>query len=197
MIANNDRALQAFQDYLKVTAGITPHAWLHLQNVLRVVEVKRNAFVLEEGNTCTHIDFLFSGAMRSFYNNDGEEITVGLHAPDHCFTHMKSLMNMEPSYLNIQAVAPSVLVRLRKSDMIELYQRTPEMEGIGRKMLEHMVVLENDWKEMYALYNPEQRYTFLVNKAPDLVRLFPLQFIASFLGMRRETLSRIRSKIRS
>ena len=51
-----------------------------------------------------------------------------------------------------------------------------------------------DWKEMYTIYNPEERYKFLMRKSPELLQKIPLQHIASFLGMRRETLSRIRSK---
>lgn len=196
MTTHRDTALHAFGNYLKDKAGITEDIWRELESVLSVKEVKRNDWVLEEGSVCEHIDYVFTGAFRSFYNKDGEEITVGLHAPHECFTQMKSLMNAEPSHLTIQAVVPGVIVRLRKKDMISLYGRVPEMEGAGRKILEHMLVLENDWKEMYALFNPEQRYSFLLQKAPEWVRLFPLQYIASFLGMRRETLSRIRSKIR-
>lgn len=196
MTIHRDTALHAFGTYLKDKAGITDDVWRELESVLTVKEVRRNDWVLEEGSVCEYIDYVFTGALRSFYNKDGEEITVGLHAPNECCTQMKSLMNVEPSHLTIQAVVPGVIVRLRKKDMISLYSRVPEMEGVGRKILEHMLVLENDWKEMYALFNPEQRYSFMLQKTPEWVRIFPLQYIASFLGMRRETLSRIRSKIR-
>lgn len=192
-----DTALHAFGKYLEDKAGIMEDTWRELELVLSVKELKRNDWVLEEGNVCEHIDYVHTGALRSFYNIDGEEITVGLHPPHECFTQMKSLMNAEPSHLTIQVVVPGVIVRLRKKDMISLYNRVPEMEGAGRKILEHMLVLESDWKEMYALFNPEQRYSFILQKAPEWVRIFPLQYIASFLGMRRETLSRIRSKIRT
>jgi hypothetical protein len=57
-----------------------------------------------------------------------------------------------------------------------------------------MVVAENEWKEMYTLYDPQKRYAFLMEKDPQFFVRVPLQYIASFLGIRRETLSRMRSK---
>ncbi len=192
----NEQALLSFYKHLSEKASITEEGWTVLSPKLQVSEVKRNALVLEEGNTCAYIDFIYSGAFRSFYNSDGDEITVGLYLPGQCFTNLKSLNVEQPSQINIQSLGAGVIVRLRKADMMGLYERAPELETVGRKMLENMLVEENDWKEMYTLYNPEKRYEFMLKKSPDMIRVLPLQYIASFLGMRRETLSRIRSKVK-
>jgi hypothetical protein len=78
--------------------------------------------------------------------------------------------------------------------MLDLYKKAPALETVGRIMLESMLIAENEWKEMYTIYNAEERYFFLLDKYPRYVQQVPLQYIASFLGIRRETLSRIRSR---
>lgn len=189
--------LFAYHRHLTQLTGITDAAWESLRNIAEVKQVERQQVVLEEGKVCTYIDFIFSGAFRAFYNNDGEEVTVGLYLPGTCFTNMKSLSTQTPSQLTIHALSPGIVVRIQKQEMIGLYQQVPEMESVGRKMLEHMLIQENEWKDMHTLYTPEKKYAFLLEKNPKLIQVFPLQFIASFLGMRRETLSRIRNRITS
>ena len=107
---------------------------------------------------------------------------------------MKSLTSSSPSQLFAQAMEDATIVRLYKDAMIGLYKESAEMQTVGRTILEAMVVQENEWKEMYTLYDPEERYQFLMTKTPELLQRFSLQYIASFLGIRRETLSRIRNR---
>lgn len=190
-------ALLAYHRHLTYITGISKDAWESLYRIAEVKEVERHEVVLEEGKVCRYIDFIFTGAFRAFYNSDGEEVTVGLYLPGTCFTNMKSLSNQTPSQLTIQALSHSIVVRIQKQEMIGLYLDVPEMESVGRKMLEHMLIEENEWKDMHTLYTPEKKYAFLLEKNPRLIQVFPLQFIASFLGMRRETLSRIRNRINS
>jgi CRP-like cAMP-binding protein len=108
---------------------------------------------------------------------------------------MKSLSQLTPSHLNITANEISVVIRLYKEKLIALYDQSIELQTLGRAILESMVVNESTWKEMYTLYDPKERYEFLLARAPEIILRFPLQHIASFLGIRRETLSRIRGKL--
>lgn len=170
--------------------------WELLAGILEYHSVKKTELTLQQGQICRFIDYIDHGSFRSFYNNDGEEITTALHVDDSCVTNMISLSKVEPSKLVIQANEDSGIVRLYKDRLINLYQESSELQSIGRAVLESMVIDENSWKEMYTLYNPDERYDFLLNKTPTLPLRFSLQHIASFLGIRRETLSRIRSKNR-
>jgi hypothetical protein len=71
---------------------------------------------------------------------------------------------------------------LFKERLIGLYQQSAELQNVGRAILESMVLVENEWKEMYSLYDPHKRYAFLMQKAPQFFARVPLQYIASFLG---------------
>jgi CRP-like cAMP-binding protein len=122
------------------------------------------------------------------------EVTTGLFTEGICMTNMKSLTTLQPSNIFIETLEDAIVVKLSKDSMIQLYKEAPQLEGVGRVILEHMLAEDAEWKEIYTIYNPQERYRFLVNKAPQLLQKIPLQHIASFLGMRRETLSRIRSR---
>lgn len=194
MHPDREDILQAFHQFISTFAPIPPAEWQLLETILVIKSFAKNEFLLREGQACRHIDFLFSGAIRFFANQDGQEITTALHLPQSCFTNMKSLVSLSPSHLFIQAAEPAIVARMQKEDLIRLYALSPQLQSFGRMILEHMIIQENDWKEMYTLLDPEERYAFLLQKAPDFFFHFSLSDIASFLGIRRETLSRIRKR---
>lgn len=194
MHPDQDRICLAFQQYISNFAPIPEVDWQLLQTILTVKTFPKTEYLLREGQTCRHIDFLFSGAIRTFANQDGHEITTGLYLPYSCFTNMKSIVALAPSHIFMQAAEDSVVARMHKEDLIALYDRSPRLQGFGRMILEHMIIQENDWKDMYTLLDPEERYAFLLQKAPAFFQHFSLSQIASFLGIRRETLSRIRKR---
>lgn len=186
--------LEAFRVHLQTMTSISDRLWLLMTSAMRITSSKKGELLLEEGATCKHIYFIYKGSFRFLYLKEDEEVTTGLFTEGICMTNMKSLTTLQPSKIFIQTLEDAVVVKISKDSLIELYKQAPELEGIGRVILEHMLSEDADWKEMYTIYNPEERYHFLVKKAPRLLQRIPLQYIASFLGMRRETLSRIRSR---
>jgi CRP-like cAMP-binding protein len=169
-------------------------SWHLLESILEIKEISKGELTLQEGKTCRFIDFIHTGSFRTYYLNDGLETTTAIATEDSFITDMKSLSSETPSVLNIQSLEPSIVVRLFKEKLIRLYKQSAELQNVGRAILESMIVAENEWKEMYTLYDPQKRYVFLMQKAPQFFARVPLQYIASFLGIRRETLSRMRSR---
>lgn len=189
-----DPSLLRFKSFIQTHQSFSEETWLLLSSILEFHAVRKSTIIVAEGQVCRFIDYIDYGSLRSYHNNDGEEVTTGMHLEGICVTNMASLSKGEPSKLTIEANEDSGLVRLHKDRLIALYQQSSELQSIGRAVLESMVVEENSYKEMYALYTPEERYQFLTTRTPALTLRFSLQHIASFLGIRRETLSRIRSK---
>jgi CRP-like cAMP-binding protein len=175
-------------------AAFKPETWELIEGILEICEFRKGEYSLEEGKTCRHIDFIYKGSFRAFTNKDGLEITTGLYLEDICLTNMKSLSSATPSHLYLQAMEDSITARIYKDELIGLYDQSAELQTLGRSILEGMIIAENEWKEMYTMYDPEERYRFLLEKSPELLQRVSLQYIASFLGIRRETLSRIRSR---
>lgn len=194
MVNHNHDIFTAFKNHISTYASFKDETWELVESILTIKEFKKNEYSLEEGKTCRHIDFIYKGSFRAFSNKDGEEITTGLYLEGICLTNMKSLTTVTPSHIYLQAMEDAVTARLYKDDLTGIYEKSAELQSLGRAILEGMIVEENEWKEMYTLYDPEERYRFLLKKSPELLQRFSLQYIASFLGIRRETLSRIRSR---
>jgi CRP-like cAMP-binding protein len=185
---------RAYNNHVRTFAAFNADTWKLIEGILEICEFQKGQYSLEEGKTCRHIDFIYKGSFRAFTNKDGIDITTGLYLEDICLTNMKSLSTSTPSHLYLQALEDSITARLYKDQLIGLYDQSSELQSLGRSILEGMIIAENEWKEMYTLYDPEERYKFLLGKSPELLQRVSLQYIASFLGIRRETLSRIRSR---
>jgi len=192
----SSKPLQHFHKFLQDHGVISASTWETLQTILREVPVRKSEVTVAEGSICRHIDFIAVGSFRSFVLKEDAEVTTGLFLEGELITSMKSIANFSPSPVALQALEDSVVVRFTKEGMIGLYGIAPEMQQLGRLILERLVIEENEWKEMFTLYNPEERYRFLLKKSPGLIQRVPLSYIASFLGMRRETLSRIRRRLK-
>lgn len=186
--------LKSFKTTLLSHGNFSPQTWDLLCSICEIRQLQKGELTLNEGRVCRSIDFIYQGAFRTYHLNDGLETTTALATEGAFITDMRSLSTEDSSLVNIQALESSIIVRLYKEKMTGLYKQSAEMQALGRSILEATVIAENDWKEMYILYDPQKRYEFLLNKAPHLLMRIPLQHIASFLGIRRETLSRIRSR---
>lgn len=184
----------AYRNHIRTYVPISDTAWNLIEGIIQPGVLKKGEFSLLEGKTCTYIDFIYKGALRAFSNKDGFEVTTAIYLEDICITNMKSLSTQTPSTVSIQAVEEVAYGRVYKKDLIALYDHSSELQAVGHAILEGMVIAENDWKEMYSLYDPEERYLFLMKKSPDMINRISVQHIASFLGIRRETLSRIRNR---
>lgn len=193
-LANPSDIFAAYKAHIRTYASFTNETWELLESVLSIKTFKKGAYTVEEGKICRHIDFIYKGSFRAFSNKDGEDITTGLYLEGICLTNMKSLTTVTPSHIYLQALEDSTTARLYKNDLIGLYEKSTELQSVGRAILEGMIIAENEWKEMYTLYDPEERYKFLIQKSPEIVQRISLQYVASFLGIRRETLSRIRNR---
>ena len=186
--------LDAFRAHLQTMTPIADSLWLLMTTSMQITSLKKGELLLEEGKVCKHIYFIYKGAFRFLFLKENEEVTTGLFTEGTCMTNMKSLTSLQPSTIFIQALEDAILVKMSKESLIQLYKQAAAVEGIGRVILEHMIADEAEWKEMYTIYNPEERYRFMMKRAPQFLQKIPLQYIASYLGMRRETLSRIRSR---
>ncbi|ULQ55482.1 Crp/Fnr family transcriptional regulator [Flavihumibacter rivuli] len=185
---------KAYKEHIRSYASFRDETWELIENILTVKACKKGEYIVEEGKICRHIDFIYKGSFRAFSNKDGEDITTGIYLEGICLTNMKSLTTVTPSHTYLQALEDSITARLYKDSLIGIYEKSTELQAVGRAILEGMIVEENEWKEMYTLYDPEERYKFLLQKSPEIIQRVSLQYVASFLGIRRETLSRIRNR---
>jgi len=163
-----------------------------LLNIARIKEYRRKDYLLREGQVCKRLYFIQSGLLRTFYNNTGKDINLHFATEGQFSTDIKSLRRQIPSELWIQAYEPTTVLEFDSGSLLSLYARSEEIQNIGHRL---MAQLEQEYLERTDLIplSPNDRYIYLQRRRPDLVRRISLTHLSSYIGISRETLSRLRN----
>ena len=163
--------------------------------ILGVKKYAKKEFILKEGEICDKIFFINSGCTRVFYNIDGEEKIVQFFFNNSWFTDYDSLLTGKATIENLQAIEPCEVLHIKKSDLYNLYVTNPIFERVGRVLSENAFMGLKNRNTMRTNQDPEERYLNLLKERPKVVERVPQHFIASYLGLQPESLSRIRKRI--
>lgn len=162
---------------------------------LQTKTLARKEFLLIEGDVCKSLYFINQGCLRYFYVVDGEEKTGQFFFENSWFTDLESFLSEQPSLQNVQALESTQLMVLPKTVLYELYEQNPKMERFGRLAVENAFLGIRKKNEMLTNQSPEERYLHLLKTRPKVVARVPQIYIASYLGIKPESLSRIRKRI--
>ncbi len=163
--------------------------------ILEVKTFKKKEFLLQEGKICNKVTFINSGCMRLFYNIEGIENTNQFFFADSWYTDYASFLTGKPTIENMQALQDSEVVQVKKEDLYKLYNEMPIFDRVGRVFAENAFLSLSQLNQMKTNEEPELRYLNLLKRRPEIVQQIPQHYIASYLGIKPETLSRIRKRI--
>ncbi len=164
-------------------------------DILQVKQLKKKEFLLREGQICNKITFLNSGCLRLFYNIEGNENTIQFFMANSWYTDYTSFLTGQPTVENVQVLEACEVVQFKKEDIYNLYNLYPVFDRVGRVMAENAFLSLSTLNKMLTNEDPEERYLNLLQKRPELVEKIPQHYIASYLGVKPESLSRIRKRI--
>jgi CRP-like cAMP-binding protein len=159
-----------------------------------VKEYKKNDFILRAGKVSNYTSWIIQGLVRSYYTKDGEDITTKFLWAGAPITSVYSYYSRKPGNENIVALEDTTLASLHYDHMQRLYKTYPVFNEVGRVITEqYLYMLEI---EVYNLrkQKAEDRYQFIIKHFPHLLQKVPLKYLATYLGINLETLSRIRAK---
>lgn len=163
--------------------------------LLQVRKLKKGEFFLQEGKIASQIAFVNKGYLRVYYATDKVDITRDI-TPKHTFaTGLPSYVNQTPSYEIIQAATPCELFVIKKDDIEKLYSKYQNWERFGRLLIQDMFVKAQARLYSFIAHDAETRYAQLLHEQPDMLLHVPLQYIASYLGVTQQSLSRLRRKL--
>jgi CRP-like cAMP-binding protein len=156
-------------------------------------DLNKGDFILQHHQVCKHIFFVEQGLLRSYQVEDGEERSIAFAQEGSFVTDLRSLRTEQPGELMIQALEPSKTLCISKRRLIELYQQSHQIEAFGRNLLETLLQEQQELSTWFRLHSAKDRYNLFIQKYPLLSQRLSLGHLASYLGVRRETLSRIRN----
>ena len=166
----------------------------YLCSILQRKEIPKNDFLLRAGNTCKHISFIESGLVRCYYTKDREDVSCWFMKENDVIISVESFFRQQPGYENIQAMEDTVIHRIRWEQLQFIYRTFPEFNFIGRVLTEKYYTLSERRLHSIRLQKASGRYNYLLQQDPELINRVPVKYLASYLGISRETLSRIRQR---
>ena len=183
-------------DYFNSITPLPPELVDDIIKYAVIKEYKKNEFILKAGKVSNYTSWIVKGLVRSYYIKDIEDITTKFLWDGAPITSVYSYYSRKPGNENIVALEDTTLASLHYDHMQYLYKTYPAFNVIGRVITEqYLYMLEI---EVYNLrkQKAEDRYQFIVKHFPHLMQRVPLKYLATYLGINLETLSRIRGKAR-
>jgi len=165
-----------------------------LENILVAKRFAKNEKILSEGETCENIYWIVKGLVRQYYYKNGKELTEYMATENTIVMCIESLFREQPTRLQIMAIEPTILYCLPKAKLEAVAMKSVNIQILYRKILEESLILSQIHADMLRFESAIDRYQKLVKRSPQLVLRAPLVYIASYLQMTPETLSRVRTQ---
>ncbi len=166
-----------------------------LEGILEPVKYGKGEMILTEGEVCRGISYIEKGLVRQFYHKNGKEVTEHLGVDHTIFMCIESLFKEEPTRLQVEALEATLVYILPKSKLEAAAIRNVNIQMLYRKILEESLIQSQVHADLMRFETAPNKYKRLCELSPQVVLRAPLTYIASYLQMTPETLSRIRSGV--
>jgi len=176
--------------------NVTENELSQFVSKLTVKELKKKDLFLHSGKIQKEIGFITTGLVRSFFvNQNGDEINVGFYAEGDYVTHYPAFITQKPVRYSIQCLEPTTLVCLSYENMQWIYENLPGFERYGRLIAEEILKRQQARIESFIFETAEERYLDFIKYHPTIFNRISLSNLCSFLGIERQTLTRIRQRL--
>lgn len=191
------QAIQLFKKSVyQLCPKLSDDTWEYLASGLTIQSFKPKSFYIKEGEIQRTIGFVTQGLIRGYYVNDnGQEITIRFVRELGYATHYSSFITQQPSKYYFQCLEQTEIITLSYQHIQNGYRQYSELENYGRLIAEEVLKAQQKRIESFQFYNAEQRYLHFINDNPQLFNRISLTHLASYLGIERPSLSRIRRKL--
>jgi len=151
-------------------------------------------FLLKTGQVCTSLFFIDKGFCKSYYEVNGDIKNTGFFFENEIATNVTSFGFGQKSEYNIVACEPMTVIIFNKEKLFEIAQKTLEVETLGRCCVRVYAANQEELSKIFQLFSAQKRLEYIEENKPELLQRVSLSQLATFLGVTRETLSRIRRK---
>ena len=160
------------------------------------LEIKKDSDLLEQGEVCRHVYFIESGFFRMFYvDYKGNEINSRFGKSNDFVVDFASFITKKPALYYWRAMEHSTVIALEHEAVEKLYDSTPNWSKFGRMIAEFGYLIIIDREEMLHFQTPEERYATVLKKEPHLFQMISQNHLSSYIGIKPESLSRLRKRM--
>ena len=164
-----------------------------LESILVPLKFSKGEMILAEDEVCLNFYYLHKGLVRQYYYKNDKEVTENLAVDGDMFFCIESLFTETPTKLMCEALEPTYVYAIPRKRLEEVALHNQNIQILYRKILEESLIKSQKHSDMVRFESAQNRYRRICKSAPQVVLRAPLVYIASFLQMTPETLSRVRS----
>lgn len=184
------------ESYIELFPDLNSEEIVFLKSYLTIEEYSKKDFLFKSGEVQKEIGFICKGLLRRYYINEkGNKITTGFINEDKYATDYPAFIRQIPSKYFIECLEPSIIIKLPYDKIQEGYDKFKRSEMYGRLIAEYVLTVQTDRVESFLFKNAEERYLDFIQQNKDIINRISLSHLASHLGIERQSLSRIRSKL--
>lgn len=180
-----------FDQFLKMT----DEDWLIFSSKLIHREFDKNTVILPHGKTERYLNFLSEGSIRHYIPHEDKDLTFGFSFQGQFMSAYDSFITQTPCTYQTESLSHTVLFSLHYNDLQEIYQQTTVGNELGRIAAENQFLIKSKRELSLLNESAEERYLNLFTERPELIQKIPLKYLASYIGVTPQALSRIRKRI--
>jgi CRP-like cAMP-binding protein len=187
--------MDSFKSYLNRIAALTHEEWERFASGLIRQEIPKHSTILKQGQVEKYISFVEKGTIRFFASKGESERSFAFIFENEFVCAYDSFLTQTPSLYAAETLTPTILWRFSYNTLQTVYRELPVSNVIGRVASEEIYLKKARRELSILLESPEQRYLNLMAERPYLFERIPLKYIASYIGITPQALSRIRKRI--
>ena len=191
-----------FEIAKQIVEETCPHRKLQLENIrlfANIIQCKKyhkGDIILGEGEVCNNLLYIEQGLLRQYYVKHGKDVTEHLsYEGNGVVWCIESYFHQTPTHLLMEALEPSVVWEIPRDLMEDISDKNCDIAYLYRRFFEDSLILSQVKADMLRFESAKERYSRLMQLFPEIVKRAPLTYIASYLQMSLETLSRVRSSM--
>ena len=192
---NPPGALERFRKKMESFSPISDEDFQQMAEMMHEKHCDKGEVLLKEGQICNKYYFIFKGCIRSFGLEDGRELNVKFYFEDDTACDFVSFRSEEPSKFYLVAMEDSIVFYTTKKEAVPVFVSGSSFQPFLFRFFQQLFLEEEEHSNNFKLMTPEERYNYVLENKPEYLQRIPLTQLASYLGMSRETLTRIRRKI--
>ncbi|HEY6899482.1 MAG TPA: Crp/Fnr family transcriptional regulator [Puia sp.] len=184
---------EVFEEYIKNRVSLTDEELRYVRSLCRAQKVRKRRFLLQEGEICRHKVFVCKGLLTTYLRKDDGTEYIMRFTPENSWTvDPESYNGKIPTRYNIEALEDSEVLLWSWENMNEIFTAIPAFRDFSERLIQSSMNASQDRILMNISSTSEEKYQDFVNSFPNVFSRVPLHMVASYLGVSRETLSRIR-----
>lgn len=190
-------AIDKYLDSVKFICPLVSEAELkYIESGITVSKLNIRDFYIEANSIQKQIGFVYAGLLRGFYiDNNGNQISVKFIKENEFVAHFSAFISQTPSKYYFQCLEPSIIVNIPFDHIQAGYLKYPLLERYGRLVAEEVLKILQNRIESFLFETAEMRYQKYIRDYPDLIERISISSLCSYLGIERQTLTRIRKKL--